>query len=129
MSSIAKKIMMIDDDTINNIIMNGIVRTIPEIEDFHIYNSSYEALEVLSQADKSAFPDVILVDLKMPEMDGFEFIEQFEKKFGTTLQTKLYIATSSVSSRDKEKGTSIKFISGFIIKPLTKEKLMEIIKS
>ena len=80
--------------------------------------------------DKSALPDIIFLDISMPIMDGWEFLEeyeqieaQFEKKI------KLYMFSSSISPHDMERAKQFSAVLDFIIKPLSKEKITELLNS
>ena len=72
-------------------------------------------------------PELILLDLKMPVMDGFEFLEAVTQSGVLNFNnTKVYVCTSSFLSKDKERAYLYP-ISGFITKPITQDILREII--
>jgi CheY-like chemotaxis protein len=84
-----------------------------------------EALTHLKETDE--FPEMILLDINMPVMDGFEFIEAFRKFNMDKNKTRIVIYTASFNSKDIEMLKSIGF-NDFLIKPLTEEKLLNILK-
>ena len=77
-----------------------------------------------------SLPDIILLDLSMPIMDGWQFLDEFVKinpKIGKKIT--VFICSSSISPDDVARAKSINAVSDFIIKPMTKDKLIEIIKN
>lgn len=123
--------MVIDDDSINNFLMNNMLSEIPFVKNFEIFTSANEALQRLHELKKvgDSF-DVIILDLNMPEMDGFEFLEAFEMElFDDFPQMKVVIVTSSNLSRDKAKAANFKSVSSYITKPVTDEVLENIYNS
>jgi CheY-like chemotaxis protein len=93
-----------------------------------IKQNGKDGLMFLEECSKEGnLPDLILVDLKMPVMDGFEFVDAFRKLGLPERQTRIVMLTTSSNPKDidkmKEKG-----IDDFFDKPLTEEKLMELVK-
>jgi CheY-like chemotaxis protein len=85
-------------------------------------NSAEEALVYLTECleNNSSFPEIIFLDIRMPSMDGFDFLREFAK-FPPTVHfaCNIFILSSSVNSRDIERAKKNSFVSGFITKPLT----------
>ena len=116
------KVFIIDDDVIHQRIAQIM------IEKHHTYNviSSYteaiKALEFISENlnNKSELPDVILLDLNMPVVDGWDFLERF-KLFDQELikDIHIYIVSSSVDETDKIRALAYPPVKGFISKPLS----------
>jgi CheY-like chemotaxis protein len=72
---------------------------------------------------------MILLDVNMPQMNGWDFLEEYEKlPLQAIAKTKVYIVSSSINNRDIEKSKTYKTVSGFISKPLDTEKMNEILK-
>jgi CheY-like chemotaxis protein len=94
--------------------------------------TAYNGLDGLKKlqaiaASGEKLPELIFLDLRMPVMDGFEFLNEITNSSELNLhQTKIFIVTSSNLSQDKEKATGYT-IAGFISKPLTPETLSEIL--
>ena len=78
----------------------------------------FEALSKLEDGVLKA-PEIILLDLNMPIMDGWEFLEIFQIRFPEFAEkAKIFILSSSINPSDKERAKSEKLISGFLSKPL-----------
>jgi CheY-like chemotaxis protein len=92
-------------------------------------NNGLEALKKLQTgiANGENMPELIILDLKMPVMDGFGFLENLTKMQEIDLsKTRIYITTSSFLSKDKEKA-KLYPIAGYITKPLTEEIIRDIL--
>lgn len=88
-----------------------------------------EALKKLQKitANGEKLPDFIFLDLKMPIMNGFEFLEEGSKSAELDLsETRIFITTSSVLPKDEEMANKYP-IAGYISKPLTKQSLEDIL--
>jgi CheY-like chemotaxis protein len=72
-------------------------------------------------------PDIILLDINMPVMDGFQFLKEYEKRGRCCDNTKIFMLTSSVREEDKTKSFSSKFVKGYFDKPLTDQQVDEIL--
>lgn len=122
----SKKILIVDDDEIYNFICKETIKRVSEsptqVNDF---TSSTEALEFLSNINEpDAMPDVILIDINMPVLDGWGFIEELKKNSNfSNNKTKIFIQSSSVYVRDTQKANDHDMVSGFITKPLTIEQV------
>jgi CheY-like chemotaxis protein len=128
-----KQVMLIDDDSLDNFIHQKIIEASFFSEKIFVNTGSKSALEFLSNLEVlgsqsiSIFPEVIFVDLNMPIIDGFQFLENFKttlpEKFNAT---KLILLTASISTSDKPKAASISKEIKFIHKPLTQQALDQI---
>ncbi len=121
-------IMLIDDSDIDNMVNKHIIRKNEICEEILVHTSAISALDYLKklEQDRSAgpVPDVILLDINMPIMNGFGFLEHyshFDKEL--TSQIKVIMLTSSVDPNDIRRSEDNPFVSGFISKPLSAEHL------
>lgn len=113
-----KKILIVDDDDIFlNIAKYAFAHSVPSAKVDFVKNGE-EAISYL----KLQQPDLLLVDLNLPVMNGWQLVDQIYQVI-ITPSFKIYIITSSVDPRDRSKAEGSKTISGFIEKPITSEKI------
>ncbi|CAN5223028.1 response regulator [soil metagenome] len=123
-----KKVFLVDDDETSNFLNRILLNQLEIFENIEISKNGKEALKKVMSTKHFDWPELILLDINMPVMDGFEFLEEFYKiKPKTKGTTKVIILTSSNSKRDLEKAKNFK-IDGYINKPLTIEKLENYLK-
>ena len=124
-------VLVIDDDEINNFTIEAMLERTDFVNAYEIQDSGWGALSYLKTADEQkAFPNLIFVDINMPEMDGYEFLERYEHSFWSQHKdTRVYMLSSSISESDKEKALSYTCISEYITKPLSRDKLTALMRS
>lgn len=125
----AYHVLVIDDEEINVFIIKELISGFKEIQQAAFFFNGWDALDHLVKAKNNTdFPDLIFVDLNMPEMDGFEFVERFEEQFHRHFpKTKIVILSNSIRAADKEKSLGYKSVRYYMKKPLDEEKLLELI--
>lgn len=128
-----KNILLIEDNMILNFLHKSLIEKMNIAEEIHFELNGQEALSYLNIELKrtftSCFPDIIFLDLNMPVMGGWEFLDEYKKLcLEKGIATPLYILTSSPNPDDEERASNIKEVSGFFQKPLTEEMLSTIIE-
>lgn len=116
-------VYLIDDDDIQNLINSKIIELVNKEIETITFEGGESALLSLKNNDLD-LPKLILLDINMPRMNGWEFIEKYEN---LGLDVPVYIVTSSINKQDQEKSASYSAIKGFISKPLTKDSIAEIL--
>lgn len=121
---------VIDDDTMYTKILSRQLSAINFCEHLLIFHHGLEALNHFKSiiASPNLQPDVILLDLNMPVMDGWQFLDEFiEVK--PVKKIKIYIVSSSIDFADHAKAATYKEVSGFYIKPITRKNLDAILST
>jgi CheY-like chemotaxis protein len=123
-------ILLVDDDEINNFISIKLIKKAilnTEITACLNGRAAIDQLWEISQKDPSKLPEYILLDINMPIMNGWEFLDEYEKlKLGHEGKTKIFIISSSVFSNDIAKAKSYPLVMDFISKPLSVEKITKL---
>ena len=130
MSDPKLNLLVIDDDDINIFIIKKIVEKTGLAIEMIARNNGQQALDYLNEtiSQKKALPRLVLIDINMPVMNGWEFIEAYEE-LNIEQKVDMYILSSSVYENDIEKTKGYKAVKGFISKPLSMERLTELIKA
>lgn len=117
-----KDVCIIDDD---HIFIYGIKRLLKEVnfgDDILVYENGKEALKGLRQylEGGNKLPSIIFLDLNMPIMNGWDFLNEFCKIDASELNdTVVYIISSSVDPRDLVRIKSYPIVKDYILKPVT----------
>ncbi|EMY62169.1 response regulator [Leptospira terpstrae] len=122
------KICVIDDDTIYQFTTKKIISNAGIKEEVLIFSDAENALEFFNteSENRDKLPDIIFLDINMPFMDGWQFLDAFAKivpRFPKSIE--VFLVSSSVDEADTDRAAKIPLISGYIFKPFTKEKLWE----
>jgi CheY-like chemotaxis protein len=123
-----KKILLVDDDQLNNLINT---RIITKFSDYTVdsFTSGKAGLMYLHDCEPELFPEIIFLDINMPVMDGWDFLEEFQKFPETLTQNcSIIMLTSSIDITDIEKSKRFKSVRDFMSKPLTLESLRLVTK-
>jgi CheY-like chemotaxis protein len=130
MTEQVKHILLIDDDEINNFLSREIITMHLPGAVIDAFTNPQEALHYIAARlnQKQTLPDIILLDINMPLMDGWEFlkkIDQLEQR--NHFHTNVYLYTSSVYHEDKVKAESFAIVKKVFVKPLTKEAIQDML--
>jgi CheY-like chemotaxis protein len=124
------KVMIIDDNIIDIYITSRMITKNNFGKNVLQYTAAQEALKYLqdNQHDVSELPQIIFVDIYMPLMSGFEFLEEFDK-LSDSLKNycKVYIISSTIDSEDIARSNNNTNVVSFHVKPISKKILEGII--
>lgn len=126
-----KTLTLVDDDEIFVFLTKRTIEETKLVELIKVFENGLDALNFLkaNKDNTDALPEIILLDLSMPIMNGWQFLEEFtllNPMIGKTIT--IYICSSSISPDDVARAKAISEVTDYIIKPVNKEKLIELIK-
>ena len=126
-----KILTLVDDDDIFVFLTTKIIEQTNLVDLIKVFGNGLDAINFLKENKNNvdALPDIILLDLNMPIMNGWQFLEEYNK-LNPTIGKKItiYICSSSISPDDITRAKTISEVSDYIIKPITKDKLIDLIK-
>lgn len=115
---------IIDDDKLTVKLMSILISKNKFCEEIQSFYNAQNALNQLKQnaIDNSILPDAILLDLNMPIMDGWQFLDEFIH-LPLKKEISIFIMTSSIDPADIEKAKQYNVVKNYIEKPITLKKL------
>ena len=123
-------VMLIDDNEIDNLINQKMIEASGITEHIYTHTGARSAIEFLKNMEKlddtgkNVMPDLIFLDIDMPLMDGFQFLDEFEKLDEQTKNhCSVVMLTSSISPADVNKSKKYEYVKKYINKPLSQENL------
>ena len=122
-----KTICIIDDEEIIQFIVKTIINNLDNEISILSYKNGEEALTSFKNTDDENLPDIILLDINMPVMGGWQFLDEFIKlKSKIRKKISIYILSSSTAPGDKIRSKVYKDIIGYINKPIEADTLKKI---
>lgn len=123
--------LVVEDNLIDQLVITQLLKKVLDITQIHITNNGKEGIHWLVKNQKNPPPLIILLDIQMPIMNGFDFLDEFHKlsdSFKKEIQ--IYILSSTLDSDEITKITTNQYVSGFLSKPLSipalKNKIKEV---
>ena len=123
-------VFVVVDDDIYQFTIGVTLKSIPQVGSIITFCNGAEALEhiLAHQNEEDELPDIIFLDINMPVMDGFQFMEEFNEilpKLNKNI--KVYMVSSSMDPKDLKKAKRIDEISDYLVKPLNSKDIKEIL--
>jgi len=124
-------ILLVDDDEGTNFLHKLILKEADIAENILVALNGEQALEIINNVDnKYPQPELIFLDINMPKMNGWEFLDEYQKYDESRKNEHIIVMlTVSLNPDDKKKAGSIPEITGFMSKPLNMEMLELILKN
>ena len=126
-----KNVLLVDDDSIFNFLSTKLLERSGIAGEIHTAENGQQALDLLNNyyAGTTSLPDVILLDLNMPVMDGFTFLDAFRRlNYPGRDKVSVVIVTSSNDARDLARAKEMG-VTHYLTKPLTQESLRHALES
>ncbi len=124
------KVLLIDDSEIDNMVNKRVIDKTGLSSVVVVRNSAQSAIDYLldiSVSNRELIPEVIFLDIRMPEIDGFGFLELFENlPQAVHSKSKIVMLSSSIDAEDYKKAMDNRFVKQFLNKPLHKESVLNL---
>lgn len=125
-------VYVIDDDDVCQYIANSVIVESQLVKSIRMFNNGKEAIDFIESniTDIALLPEIILLDLTMPVMDGWEFLENYiflKPRIGKKIF--IYVLTSSANPKDFERAKNISEVTDYVVKPITIENFTDLLKS
>ena len=121
-------VSIIDDDALFQFSIRKILTATDAIDKVLQFANGSDAIDYFLENKNQAsnLPDLVFLDLNMPLMNGWQFMDKFLEQTFAKKNIMIYICTSSVNNKDQEKFRSYSELKGYIIKPLHKAEIYEV---
>lgn len=127
-----RTVMLIDDNEIDNLINQKMIEAASIADNIYTHTGAKSAIEFLKNMEKlgvaeEVLPDVIFLDIDMPLMDGFQFLDEFEKL--TTVAKKkcrIVMLTSSINPQDFNRSKKYENVKLYLNKPLSHDSIVKL---
>ena len=126
-----KCILLVDDDNDCNFFHKLLINQLECAEQVFFAANGIEALDFLKSCSENKYPkpEIIFLDINMPKMNGWEFLEEYHKlKVSEKAKMVLIMLTTSLNPDDREKALNSLEVNGFLNKYLDKETLGNVLK-
>ncbi len=127
-----RAVMLIDDNEIDNLINQKMIEAASITDNIYTHTGAKSAIEFLKNMEKmdvaeKVLPDVIFLDIDMPLMDGFQFLDEFENLSQLTRKKcRIVMLTSSINPQDFNRSKKYSNVKMYLNKPLSHDSILKI---
>lgn len=126
--SASTQYLIIDDNKIDQLVTGKLLRTKLEATNIMVFNNGKEALTWIQKDSDTDLPMIIFLDIKMPTMNGFEFMDNFNLMDETIKKhTRVFMLSSSLNPEDIERAIRYEHVDTILEKPLSVDQLGNLI--
>ncbi|RVU02455.1 response regulator [Mucilaginibacter limnophilus] len=125
------KLMVLDDDPIQHLIFRRMLNRYKLAHETFYSYSGYDVLSFLSahKKDTSELPEVIFMDINMPGLNGWAFLDRFKDLYPQLNKLiEIHIVSSSINPSEIKRTDMYDFVKSYIVKPITSERLEQILE-
>lgn len=121
---------LIDDDRVHTFVVERMLKKTPNCKDLLTFSDGSHAMHYLQKTtDVDSIPDIIFLDINMPVMNGWSFLDEFEKIKDTLPKNiDLYVVSSSNNPFDMARARALSLVKDYIPKPITLNQFYSIFK-
>lgn len=125
------KVCVIDDDHIYQFLLKKELKHTHLVDRINVFTDGLKAIDyfVENKHNQDSLPDVIFLDINMPIMDGWQFLDEFKLlKKSLNKEITIYLVSSSFDDRDINRSKEYAEVTDYIIKPVKRMNLLTVLR-
>ncbi|MBK7865974.1 MAG: response regulator [Ignavibacteriales bacterium] len=119
------KVLAVDDDATLIFLLRRLLQKTERVSEVRVASDGKEALDVLSEGEWA--PDLIFLDINMPVMSGWDFLEEFTRSFADKMECEIVMLSSSTREMEKDQAAKHPEVSKYLSKPAFYPTILEVV--